>query len=42
MRDYSMEPNILESAALLADMESTKVREGGIFTVSLGKDLPWG
>ena len=39
MPDNSMEPNIREGDALLADREAARMREGGIFAVSLGQDL---
>lgn len=39
MPDDSMEPNIREGDALLADLDVSRMHEGGIFAVSLGEDL---
>ena len=39
MPDDSMEPDIREGDTLLADVDATRIREGGIFAVSLGEDL---
>ena len=39
MPDDSMEPNIREGDALLADLDVDSMHEGGIFAVSLGDDL---